>query len=113
MDAALAACRRDRASARDLCRRRHDLLPRTSDRGPPRFFALSRKRPAVDGGCGGVTAISISPDYFRVYYATLTHPIVAALVRGDGAVLARYPDLPQNLTRLTQRSDLTVQIEER
>jgi len=85
----------------------------TNDRGQPRFFALSRKRPGVDGGFGGVTVISISPDYFREYYATLTHPIIAALVRGDGAVLARYPELPQNLTRLTQGNDLTVQLEER
>src|SRR3954470_1369551 len=85
----------------------------TNDRGQPRFFALTRKRPGVDGGFGGVTVISISPDYFREYYATLTHPIIAALVRGDGAVLARYPELPQNLTRLTQGHDLTVQLEER
>src|SRR3954447_9923242 len=84
-----------------------------NDRGQPRFFALSRKRPGVDGGFGGVTVISISPDYFREYYATLTRPIVAALVRGDGAVLARYPELPQNLTRLTQENDLTVELEER
>ena len=53
-----------------------------------------------------MTVISISPDYFRDYYATLTQPIVAALIRGDGAVLARYPELPQNATRLTQRNDL-------
>jgi hypothetical protein len=34
--------------------------------------------------------MSISPDYFRDYYATLTQPIVAALIRADGVVLARY-----------------------
>jgi len=85
----------------------------TNDRGQPRFFALSRKRTGVDGGFGGVTVISISPDYFRDYYATLTQPIVAALVRGDGTVLARYPALPQNISRLTQGNDLSVQIEER
>ena len=44
----------------------------TNARGQPRFFALSRKRVGVDGGFGGVTVISISPDYFRDYYATLT-----------------------------------------
>jgi len=85
----------------------------TNERGQPRFFALSRRRVGVDGGFGGVTVISISPDYFRDYYATLTQPIVAALVRGDGTVLARYPDLPRNATRLTQGNDLAVQIEER
>ena len=67
----------------------------TNQRGQPRFFALSRKRVGVDGGFGGVTVISISPDYFRDYYATLTQPIVAALIRADGVVLARYPELPR------------------
>jgi two-component system NtrC family sensor kinase len=85
----------------------------TNARGQPRFFALSRKRTGVDGKFGGVTVISISPDYFRDYYATLTHPIVAALVRGDGIVLARYPDLPQNLVHLTQGNALAMQIGER
>jgi two-component system NtrC family sensor kinase len=85
----------------------------TNARGQPRFFALSRKRRGVDGKFGGVTVISISPDYFRDYYAALTQPIVAALVRGDGSVLARYPDLPQSPTHLTQGNDLAVQIEQR
>src|ERR1041385_2611787 len=90
------------------------LTARTSTaRGQPRFFAFSRKRLGIDGGFGGVTEISVSPDYFRDYYTTLTQPIVAALVRGDATVLARYPDLPQNVSRLTQGSDLSVQIEER
>ncbi|MGB9365067.1 MAG: ATP-binding protein [Xanthobacteraceae bacterium] len=74
----------------------------TNQRGQPRFFALSRKRIGVDGRFGGVTVISVSPDYFRDYYETLTQPIVAALIRADGVVLARYPELPQGATRLTQ-----------
>jgi hypothetical protein len=60
----------------------------TNARGQPRFFSLSRRRVGVDGKFGGVTVISISPDYFRDYYSTLTQPVVAALVRGDGTVLA-------------------------
>ena len=66
----------------------------TNQRGQPRFFALSRKRTAPDGSFAGVIVMSISPDYFRDYYATLTQPIVAALIRADGAVLARYPEVP-------------------
>ena len=66
----------------------------TNQRGQPRFFALSRKRTAPDGGFAGVIVMSISPDYFRDYYATLTQPIVAALIRADGVVLARYPEVP-------------------
>ena len=74
----------------------------TNQRGQPRFFALSRKRAGMDGRFGGVVVISISPDYFREYYATLTQPIIAALIRADGVVLARYPELPRETTRLTQ-----------
>src|SRR5262245_42242422 len=83
----------------------------TNQRGQPRFFALSRKRIGVDGRFGGVTVISVSPDYFRDYYETLTQPIVAALIRPDGVVLARYPELPQDTTRLTP--GFTVQLERR
>ena len=43
----------------------------TNERGQPRFFALSRKRVGPGGQFAGVTVISISPDYFRDYYATL------------------------------------------
>ena len=62
----------------------------TNERGQPRFFALSRKRIGPDGSFAGVMVISISPDYFRDYYATLTQPVVAALIRarrrGAGAL---------------------------
>jgi two-component system NtrC family sensor kinase len=85
----------------------------TNARGQPRFFTLSRKRTGAYGKFAGVTVISVSPDYFRDYYATLTQPIVAALLRPDGAVLARYPELPQSPTHLTQGNDLAVQIEQR
>src|SRR3954468_552351 len=49
----------------------------TNARGQPRFFTLSRKRTGAYGKFAGVTVISVSPDYFRDYYATLTQPIVA------------------------------------
>ena len=55
------------------------------------FFAISRKR-TINGRFAGVTVMSISPDYFTEFYATLPQPIVAGLVRADGVVLARYPD---------------------
>ena len=72
--------------------------------GSPRFFALSRRRTGTDGEFAGVTMISISPDYFADYYATLTQPLVAALVRADGLVLARYPALPRDATRGSRRT---------
>jgi two-component system NtrC family sensor kinase len=68
--------------------------------GQPRFFALSRKRLDEYGGFAGVTSISISPDYFVDYYSQLPPPAIAALVREDGAVLARYPEVSEAATRL-------------
>ena len=53
---------------------------------------LSRRRTDKDGRFAGVVVISISPDYFHDYYATLPQPIVAALTRADGLVLARFPE---------------------
>ena len=53
----------------------------TNAQGRPRFFTLSRRRTGPNGEFAGVTTISISPDYFAEYYAPLTQPLVAALVR--------------------------------
>ncbi len=83
----------------------------TNQRGQPRFFALSRKRIAPDGSFAGVIVMSISPDYFRDYYATLTQPIVAALIRADGVVLARYPEVPFP-ARLTRGNTFQSALEE-
>ena len=82
----------------------------TNERGQPRFFSLSRKRTTPDGRFAGVVVISISPEYFRDYYATLTQPVVAALIRRDGLVLARYPELPQIGARLNPGGPLGTQI---
>jgi two-component system NtrC family sensor kinase len=77
----------------------------TNARGRPRFFTISRKRVGANGEFAGVTAISVSPEYFADYYANLPQPLVATLIRRDGYVLARYPQLPGNKTaRLSQTS---------
>jgi two-component system NtrC family sensor kinase len=72
----------------------------TNERGTPRFFALSHKRVGPNGQFAGVTAISVSPDYFVDYYSRLPLPGIAALYRADGAILARYPDPPAQFQRL-------------
>jgi two-component system NtrC family sensor kinase len=81
----------------------------TNERGQPRFFTFSSKRVAKNGSFAGVIVISVSPDYFRDYYATLPQPLVAALTRSDGAVLARYPELQQPQARLGAQSLLLQQ----
>ena len=68
--------------------------------GQPRFFALSRKRVGKDGEFAGVTSISISPDYFFDYYSRLPPPAIVALIRQDGAVLVRYPEVSKEVTRV-------------
>jgi two-component system, NtrC family, sensor kinase len=72
----------------------------SNERGNPRFFAISRKRVDASGKFAGVTTISVSPDYFRDYYSTLPPPVVAALIRDDGSVLARYPAPPSGLVQV-------------
>ena len=72
----------------------------TNERGNPRFFALSRKRLGSTGEFAGVTAISISPDYFINYYSQLARPGIFTLFRADGTILARYPEPPPQFARL-------------
>ncbi len=71
-----------------------------NSQGQPRFFSLSRKRVDGHGGFVGVISISIAPDYFVDYYSQLPPPAIAALIREDGAVLARYPEVAAAVTRL-------------
>jgi two-component system NtrC family sensor kinase len=72
----------------------------TNAQGQPRFFTLSRRRGAPNGGFAGVTTISISPDYFTDYYSRLPPPAIAALVRDDGAILARHPEVSNEVARV-------------
>ncbi len=60
------------------------------------FFSVSRRRPSADGAFRGVVQVSLRPEYFEQFYSKLQSTYVggyAAIVRQDGAVLARYPDL--------------------
>ncbi|RDV01958.1 hybrid sensor histidine kinase/response regulator [Undibacter mobilis] len=57
------------------------------------FFAITRKRLTADGRFDGVYLVSIAPEYFSNYYASLPRSdlTVAGLVRNDGVALARFP----------------------
>jgi two-component system NtrC family sensor kinase len=84
------------------------VTARTSnERGTPRFFPLSRKRPGSDSRFDGVTVISISPDYFVSYYSRLPSPGIFALYRADGAILARHPEPPSQFQRLPSDGPFT------
>ncbi len=58
-------------------------------------FTISRRR-TVDGRFDGMVAVTVSPAYFESFYRMiLNHPTAstAALVRMDGALLVRFPEL--------------------
>ena len=65
------------------------------------FFSVSRRRPSADGSFRGVVQISLRPEYFEQFYGKLQAAYpggYAAMVREDGAVLARYPVVNQEVT---------------
>lgn len=59
-----------------------------------RFFTMARRKSARTGRFDGIIAVSVSPSYFENFFASLLDEEQAAsLVRADGAVLARNPDV--------------------
>lgn len=64
-----------------------------------RFFGVSRRRPA-DGQFTGIIMISVVPKVFTEFYKQLAGDTSASfsLARSDGAILARYPALPEDIT---------------
>src|SRR5580704_4998865 len=57
------------------------------------FFDLSRRLDSPDGSFNGVIAVAVRPKYFEDFYNLIgqTPGSFYALVRADGAILARYP----------------------
>ena len=54
------------------------------------------RRQSADGSFNGIVTVTLTPSYFTEYYESLAHeePTLAtfAMVRSDGAILARWPD---------------------
>jgi len=67
-----------------------------------RFFGISRRRPAVDGQFNGITVVSVTPKVFTEFYKKLAGDSTASfsLAKSDGAILARYPTPPGDVTHL-------------
>jgi signal transduction histidine kinase/ActR/RegA family two-component response regulator len=72
------------------------------------FFDLSRRRNRPDGSFAGLVSVGLHPDHFARFYAELTagQGMSIALLRRDGAYIARYPDMPPLGTRLTTDNPL-------
>ncbi len=65
-----------------------------------KFFAITRRRIDAAGNFAGVFVVSIKPEYFTNYYSEFSESSIAALFRGDGYVIARYPPFSPNGDRL-------------
>jgi two-component system, NtrC family, sensor kinase len=63
--------------------------------GPQPFFTVSRRLPR-DGSFEGVIEISVPPSNFFRFFSTMAYAkgLQYALIREDGALLARYPTAP-------------------
>lgn len=71
------------------------------------FFSISRRRNAADGSFEGVIQVSMLRDYFETFYDRIGREdgSYLALLRSDGAVLARHPAGAET-SRLDPRSPL-------
>ncbi len=72
------------------------------------FFDLSHRLESPDDSFNGVIAVAVRPSYFEDFYALIgqTPGNFFALVRADGAYLARYPVPGDRLRRLSPASRL-------
>jgi two-component system, NtrC family, sensor kinase len=93
----------------------HDAGTYVSDIRAPRlpgiggdFFDLSRRLESPDGSFNGVIAVAVRPRYFEDFYELIgqTSGSFFALVRADGAYLARYPAAPNRARQLGSSSGL-------
>ena len=83
------------------------LTPRPPYQGAP-FFGFSRRRQNEDGSFAGVIQASVLPEYFENFYARIGREPGSFFALGltDGAVLARFPTIDQELRLdLAGRSD--------
>lgn len=86
------------------------LKPRPPYQGAP-FFGFSRRRQNEDGSFAGVIQASVLPEYFENFYARIGRETGSFFALGltNGAVLARFPTLDQEL-RLDRDSAVGKQI---
>ncbi len=76
------------------------------------FFDLSRRLESPTGAFNGVIAVAVRPHYFEDFYGLIgqTPGSFYALVRSDGAYLARYPVPSDRTRRLSAASGLRTAI---
>ena len=69
------------------------------------FFGISRRRSLHDGKFNGIIMVSVAPKIFSGFYRELAGDttVTYTLSRGDGTILARYPD-PEDIARFSPDS---------
>ena len=77
------------------------------------FFDLSRRLDSPTKSFRGVIAVAVRPKYFEDFYTLIgqTRGSFYALVRNDGAILARYPLRNNRAQRLSPTSALRMAID--
>jgi len=86
------------------------LIGRTSGRT---FFDLSRGRYFADGNFAGTVSTSLDPDYFGTFHGDLAADepgLAITMLREDGAILSRWPPLPDAPERLAPDSPVMSRI---
>ncbi len=81
---------------------------RSRSTGEP-FVDFARRRTLADGQFAGVVSVSLFPAYFARFYRDLAERephLAVALVRKDGHVIARWPEVENLETRLSPESPL-------
>jgi two-component sensor histidine kinase len=80
---------------------------------PDELFALAFRRTAPDGAFDGAIRIAVAPAWFDAFGRGIARDDTAALVRRDGALLARRPEPPAQPGALDLSSPLLARIAER
>jgi two-component system, sensor histidine kinase PdtaS len=79
---------------------------------PENSFSLVFRREAEAQAFDGLIRIAVSPESFRQFYRSIAQDGSIALIRRDGAILARYPDDPSPPEALPPASPLLARIVE-
>ena len=76
------------------------------------FFALSQRRPSVDGQFDGIVSVALLPGYFESFYSRMAvnDGSYFALARADGNFLARFPEPKDRSVKLDARSQFQVDV---
>jgi two-component system NtrC family sensor kinase len=76
------------------------------------FFGVSRRRPLRDGQFNGIIMVSVAPKIFLDFYRELAAETTGSLTlsKSDGAILARYPSPPGDITHFRPDSGFMLSV---